>query len=74
MEGDFYLFLKYYVVPISCFVKMMKVQFPSYPKRPRPPRQPAPLSLSLSVTQNFISVVSVYEDKANHSSNRTLIL
>lgn len=32
LEG-FYLFLKYEVVPISCFVKMVNVQFPSCPQR-----------------------------------------
>lgn len=62
----FYLFLKYYVVPISCFVKVMNVQFPSRPQRPRPSHNSHPY-LSLSVTQYFISVVSAHKDKANHS-------
>lgn len=39
-EDGFYLFLKYYVVPISCFVKMMNVQFPSCPQRPRQSHTP----------------------------------
>lgn len=65
----FYLFLKYYVVPSWCFVKMVNVQFPSCPQRPRPSSQPSPLC----VTHHIISVVSADEDKINPSSDTTLI-
>lgn len=63
MEDGFYLFLKYYVMPISCFLwKWWMCSFPAVPKDPDSLTPPT----SLFVTQHFISVVSAYEHQANH--------
>lgn len=66
--GGFYLFFKYYVVPIFCFVKMMNVHFPPVPKDPSVVTTLIPFRLLCpSATHYFISVVSACEDKAHQA-------
>lgn len=48
-----YLVLKYYVVPISCFVKMMTAQFPSCPQRHLTAHR---LSFSVTCYQHCVSI------------------